>query len=102
MDFAALPFVGMMPSSCGQNPASRSARYFPEIVEILRGLSVDRFVVDGELTVEIEGRLSFDALQMRLHPAESRVRKLAKETPARLVLFDMLSTPTAPPCFIAR
>jgi ATP-dependent DNA ligase len=69
------------------------ARYFPEIVEILRGLSVDRFVVDGELTVEIEGRLSFDALQMRLHPAESRVRKLAKETPARLVLFDMLSTP---------
>jgi ATP-dependent DNA ligase len=69
------------------------ARYFPEVVAILRGLSVDRFVVDGELTVEIEGRLSFDALQMRLHPAESRVRKLAKETPARMVLFDMLSAP---------
>jgi ATP-dependent DNA ligase len=69
------------------------ARYFPEVVAILRSLSVDRFVVDGELTVEIEGRLSFDALQMRLHPAESRVRKLAKETPARMILFDMLSAP---------
>ena len=67
------------------------ARYFPEVVALLRGLSVERFVVDGELTVELEGRLSFDALQMRLHPAESRIRKLAKETPARFVLFDMLS-----------
>jgi ATP-dependent DNA ligase len=69
------------------------ARYFPEVVATLRSLSVDRFVVDGELTVEIEGRPSFDALQMRLHPAESRVRKLAQETPARMVLFDMLSAP---------
>ena len=59
----------------------------------LRGLSVDRFIVDGELVVEIEGHLSFDALQMRLHPAESRVRKLSNETPARLVLFDMLVSP---------
>jgi ATP-dependent DNA ligase len=69
------------------------ARYFPEVVALLRGLSVERFVIDGELTVELEGRLSFDALQMRLHPAESRIRKLAKETPARFVLFDMLSDP---------
>ncbi|MBV9741062.1 MAG: ATP-dependent DNA ligase [Hyphomicrobiales bacterium] len=68
-------------------------RYFPEVVDLLRGLSVERFVVDGELTVEIAGRLSFDALQMRLHPAESRIRKLAKETRARLVLFDMLAGP---------
>ncbi len=67
------------------------ARYFPEVVALLRGLSIERFVVDGELTVEIEGRLSFDALQMRLHPAESRIRKLANETPSRFVLFDMLS-----------
>jgi ATP-dependent DNA ligase len=65
-------------------------RYFPEIVAVIRALGAECFVVDGELTIEIDGRLSFDALQMRLHPAESRIRKLASETPARLVLFDML------------
>jgi ATP-dependent DNA ligase len=63
-------------------------RYFPDMVEALRALPVDRFVVDGELTISVAGALSFDALQMRLHPAESRVRKLAAETPATLVLFD--------------
>jgi ATP-dependent DNA ligase len=65
-------------------------RYFPEVVALLRDLSASRFVVDGELVIELSGRLSFDALQMRLHPAESRVRKLSAATPARLVLFDML------------
>jgi ATP-dependent DNA ligase len=53
-------------------------------------LPVPRLVVDGELTIAVDGELSFDALQMRLHPAESRVRKLAAETPATLVLFDDL------------
>jgi ATP-dependent DNA ligase len=66
-------------------------RYFPEVVALLRDLSAGRFVIDGELVIEISGRLSFDALQMRLHPAESRIRKLAAATPARLVLFDMLA-----------
>ena len=70
------------------------ARFFPEVVALLRGLTIERFVIDGELVVEVEGRLSFDALQMRLHPAESRIRKLAQETPARFVLFDMLVAPT--------
>ncbi|KQV21647.1 ATP-dependent DNA ligase [Rhizobium sp. Root1203] len=65
-------------------------RYFPEVVDFIAALPVARFVVDGELVVEIEGTLSFDALQARLHPAESRVRKLSGETPARLVAFDML------------
>ncbi len=69
------------------------ARYFPEVVALLRGLRAERFVVDGELVIEIDGRLSFDALQMRLHPADSRIRRLAAETPARLILFDMLATP---------
>jgi ATP-dependent DNA ligase len=64
--------------------------YFPEVLAMLRNLPVDRFVLDGELVIEIDGRLSFDDLQMRLHPAESRIRKLAAETPARLILFDML------------
>jgi ATP-dependent DNA ligase len=65
-------------------------RFFPEVVALLNELPHDRFVADGELVIEIDGRLSFDALQMRLHPAESRIRKLAAETPARLVLFDLL------------
>jgi ATP-dependent DNA ligase len=65
-------------------------RYFPDVVELLRALPVDRFVVDGELVIETGGALNFDALQLRLHPAESRVRKLAVETPASYVLFDCL------------
>src|SRR3954471_21677312 len=66
------------------------ARYFPDVVETLKALPVKRFVVDGELTISVDGELSFDALQLRLHPAESRVRKLAAEQPASLVLFDCL------------
>jgi ATP-dependent DNA ligase len=65
-------------------------RYFPEVVALLSEMNVKRFVIDGELVIELDGKLSFDALQMRLHPAESRIRKLSHETPARLVMFDML------------
>jgi ATP-dependent DNA ligase len=68
-------------------------RYFPEVVALLRSVETASFVVDGELVVEVEGRLAFDALQMRLHPAASRIEQLARETPARVVLFDMLATP---------
>jgi ATP-dependent DNA ligase len=68
-------------------------RFFPEVIAMLAALPVDRFVVDGELVIEIEGHLSFDALQMRLHPVESRIKKLSAQTPARLVLFDMLAAP---------
>jgi len=66
-------------------------RYFPEVVDMLAALPVRRFVLDGELTIAIDGRLSFDALQMRLHPAASRVTRLSKETPAQYVLFDCLA-----------
>lgn len=66
------------------------ARYFPDVAELLRRLEADRFVVDGELLIPVDGKLSFEALQLRLHPAESRVRRLAAETPAQLVLFDLL------------
>lgn len=66
-------------------------RYFPELISRLRNLRATQFVVDGEIVVELCGRYSFDALQMRLHPAESRIRKLAAETPAKLILFDMLA-----------
>jgi ATP-dependent DNA ligase len=65
-------------------------RYFPDMVETLKALPVDRFVVDGELTIAVDGELSFDALQLRLHPAASRVARLAAATPAVLVLFDCL------------
>ena len=66
------------------------ARYFPEVVALLRELSAPRFVVDGELLIGIDGVYSFDALQMRLHPAESRIRRLSIEIPAQLMLFDLL------------
>ena len=66
------------------------ARYFPEIVETIRAMRADRFVLDGELVIPVGGILSFEALQMRLHPAESRIRKLAAATPAQLMLFDCL------------
>lgn len=65
-------------------------RYFPEVVAALAHLPQTRFVLDGELLVETAGRASFDALQMRLHPAASRIRRLAHEAPASLTLFDML------------
>ncbi len=66
------------------------ARYFPEIVEALLALAAKKFVVDGELIVTQDRTLSFDALLQRIHPAESRIKKLAKETPATLVVFDLL------------
>lgn len=66
------------------------ARYFPEVVERVRAMRPKQFVLDGELAIPIGTSLSFDALQMRLHPAESRVRKLSVQTPATLMLFDLL------------
>jgi ATP-dependent DNA ligase len=66
-------------------------RYFPEILEILASLKPTRFLLDGELIISVGDVLAFDALQLRLHPAESRVRKLAAETPAEFMLFDLLS-----------
>src|SRR5215469_5210473 len=66
------------------------ARHFPEMVESLAGLKTERFVLDGELVIPIGGHLSFDDLLMRIHPAASRVQKLARETPALLIVFDLL------------
>jgi ATP-dependent DNA ligase len=66
------------------------ARYFPEVVDMLHRLRSRQFLLDGELIIPAGDALSFEALQLRLHPAESRVRKLAKETPAELMAFDLL------------
>ena len=66
-------------------------RYFPEVVAMFERLNTSSFTIDGELLIERGGELSFDALQMRLHPAESRVRKLSAETPAMFMAFDLLA-----------
>jgi ATP-dependent DNA ligase len=71
--------------------AQSLTRYFPEIVDGLRALKAPRFVLDGELVVPVAGSLSFDDLLQRIHPAESRVRKLAAQTPAMLIAFDLLA-----------
>jgi ATP-dependent DNA ligase len=67
-------------------------RYFPEMVEAVAALQPKQFVIDAEIVVPVNGRLSFDDLLQRIHPAESRVRKLARETPASLIVFDLLAT----------
>src|SRR5215510_11377410 len=66
------------------------ARYFPEVADALSKLKPKQFVLDGEVVVPIKGRFSFDDLLMRIHPAASRIKKLAKETPAELIVFDLL------------
>ena len=66
-------------------------RYFPELAEPLRAQLPSRCVLDGELVVGGEDGLDFDALLLRIHPASSRVRLLAAEHPARIVLFDLLA-----------
>jgi len=66
------------------------ARYFPDVAEMLRSVKAKQFLIDGELIIPEGDALSFEALQLRLHPAESRVRKLARKTPAELMAFDLL------------
>ncbi|WP_285742973.1 ATP-dependent DNA ligase [Lentzea sp. NBRC 105346] len=66
-------------------------RYFPEVAALLREALPPRCVVDGEIVLVTPGGLSFDKLQLRLHPAASRVNKLAEETPASFVAFDLLA-----------
>jgi ATP-dependent DNA ligase len=65
-------------------------RYFPELVEATRGFKAKKFVLDGEIVVPSDGAFSFDALLQRIHPAQSRVQRLAVETPSLLIAFDLL------------
>lgn len=65
-------------------------RYFPDVVDALRSLRARRFVLDGEIVIPVDDTLSFEALQLRLHPAASRVAKLAAAHPAVVVAFDLL------------
>ena len=74
-----------------QSKASQSlTRYFPEIAHSLRSVKAKRFALDGESIVPVNGRLSFDDLLQRIHPAASRVQMLARTHPAQLVAFDLL------------
>lgn len=66
-------------------------RYFPEMIAHIRNLPEKLLLLDGELVIPIGDRLSFDALQARLHPAASRIDRLSKETPAQIILFDALT-----------
>ncbi|HEY9422719.1 MAG TPA: ATP-dependent DNA ligase, partial [Thermoanaerobaculia bacterium] len=66
-------------------------RYFPELRAAFLALPVNTFVLDGEIIIQgVGGGLDFDALLQRIHPAESRIRKLSKETPASFYAFDLL------------
>jgi ATP-dependent DNA ligase len=67
------------------------ARYFPDITDALGRLPQKEFVLDGELVIPVAGGLSFNELQLRLHPAASRVQKLAKAHPAIYIVFDLLA-----------
>jgi ATP-dependent DNA ligase len=65
-------------------------RYFPEIVEAVRNLKPQQFVIDGELVVKLGEHFSFDDLLQRIHPVASRIKMLSTERPATLILFDIL------------
>src|SRR5207302_2690606 len=65
-------------------------RYFPELVEAFAKLHPGKFVIDGEIVIELARHLDFNALLQRIHPAASRVRRLSAETPAQIFCFDLL------------
>src|SRR3954464_2012598 len=65
-------------------------RYFPEMLAPIRDQLPEQCVLDGELVIANNGKLDFDALQLRIHPAASRVKLLAQQTPASCVFFDLL------------
>ncbi|HMC88769.1 MAG TPA: ATP-dependent DNA ligase [Gemmataceae bacterium] len=75
-----------------QSKAERPlARYFPEVVAAMQAVKTARFVLDGEIVVPVAGRLAFDELLQRIHPAASRIRKLSLERPALFIAFDLLA-----------
>lgn len=75
----------------GSRNTKPMTRYFPELVEAVEENLPHRCVVDGEIVVALDDRLEFEVLQQRIHPAASRVRLLARETPASFVAFDLLA-----------
>ena len=88
--FRTLAFVDGKKVELQSKSGRTMTRYFPEVVDALRALAPKKFVLDGEIAVPSGRGFSFDALLQRIHPAASRVRKLALETPALFIAFDLL------------
>ncbi|WP_030378688.1 MULTISPECIES: ATP-dependent DNA ligase [unclassified Streptomyces] len=89
--FRAIVFRDGAEVELGSRNGKPLTRYFPELVDALRERLPERCVMDGEIVVAREGRLDFDALSERIHPAASRVRTLAERTPTSFVAFDLLA-----------
>lgn len=88
--FRTLAFVDGEKVELQSKSGRAMTRYFPEVVDALGKLAEKKFVLDGEIAVPSGRGFSFDALLQRIHPAASRVRKLAVETPALFIAFDLL------------
>lgn len=89
--FRAIVFRDGDEVELGSRTGKPLTRYFPELVTAVKERLPERCVLDGEIVIAREGRLDFDALTERIHPADSRVRMLAGKTPASLVAFDLLA-----------
>ncbi|MGY6026196.1 ATP-dependent DNA ligase [Streptomyces spinosirectus] len=89
--FRAIVFRDGDQLELGSRTGKPLTRYFPELVAALKEGVPERCVLDGEIVIAREGRLDFDALTERIHPADSRVRTLAERTPASFVAFDLLA-----------
>jgi ATP-dependent DNA ligase len=89
--FRAIVFKNGAEVEIGSRNTRSIRRYFPELVEAFRAGLPERCVLDGEIVVAVGDRLDWPALSQRVHPAASRVRKLAAETPASFVAFDLLA-----------
>ncbi|MFE3269071.1 ATP-dependent DNA ligase [Streptomyces sp. NPDC059215] len=89
--FRAIVFRDGAEVELGSRTGKPLTRYFPELVAALRERLPERCVMDGEIVIARDGRLDFDALTERIHPAASRVRTLAERTPASFVAFDLLA-----------
>jgi ATP-dependent DNA ligase len=88
--FRCLAFRDKEPVILQSKAGQPLTRYFPELTAALHDLAVPVFVLDGEIVVPVDGVPSFDDLLLRIHPAESRIAKLAKHIPAKLLAFDLL------------
>ncbi|QIJ65753.1 ATP-dependent DNA ligase [Streptomyces sp. JB150] len=89
--FRAIVFRDGDEVELGSRTGKPLTRYFPELVAALKERVPARCVLDGEIVIAREGRLDFDALTERIHPADSRVRMLAQRTPSSFVAFDLLA-----------
>jgi ATP-dependent DNA ligase len=89
--FRAIVFRGAGTAYIQSRESRPLNRYFPDVHEAVLGALPDGSVIDGEIVIATPRGLDFDALQLRLHPAASRVEKLARSTPASFVAFDLLA-----------